>query len=140
MGNWEQLLQTLLKNADGVTIIMSFVIFALTFAVKLPFKLLFAKVIKNERGKEWAERVIVSIPFGLAFLLRFVCNQIGFVAMTEMNAITAGATSIALYNVFKTLLKKKGVKVKVDVIDETLSKDEVFNRLCKSISEKNEKK
>lgn len=145
----DSLLDYLIKHYEVVVIVMSFIVFGLTYLLKLPIKHFTAKC-KSESMTKWLNKLIILLPFAISFALWAILCAIGYTAITEMDAATAASLAIVIYNVVERV--EKGEKVipqdiskEVEKVDEEtenvkqnaaeLSKNDVFENLVKKIKD-----
>lgn len=123
----------LLRNNEFVWAMMSILIFALTFAIKYPYKLLTRKI-QNETTRKIANKAIVLFAFGLGFLLNFLyCHYFALeftIQASLRNALSAIALHSALEiktngkveNVFNTQEGQEVVKQATEYVNGTSQK------------------
>jgi hypothetical protein len=69
------LVNFIVQNYGWVTLVITIIVLALTEAIKIPFKMLTGKI-KNEKLRKLANKSIILISFGLAFLCHYVASLI----------------------------------------------------------------
>ena len=100
----------LLNNEAYRWCVMAAVIFALTFAFKIPYKKLLTDRIKDETKRKIANKAIVIFTIGLGVFLEFVwCywHNIAFDIMEFGYGIKHGLSAIALYSALEIRIGKK---------------------------------
>lgn len=97
-----------LYNKDITIWIMAVIVFAITFLLKLPIKVL-SKKAKNEQCRKAINSVILIIPFAVGMLVEWLYDT--FIIKGVFDYVTGflvGGQSIALYGVVERFF---GVKV-----------------------------
>ena len=97
-----------LYNKDITIWIMAVIVFAITFLLKLPIKVL-SKKAKNEQCRKAINSVILIIPFAIGMLVEWLYDT--FIMKGVFDYVTGflvGGQSIALYGVVERFF---GVKV-----------------------------
>ena len=118
----------LLRNSEFVWAIMSLLIFALTFAIKYPYKLLTNKI-QNETTRKIANKAIVLFAFGLGFILNyFYCRYFGMV-FTVQDSLRNALSAIALHSALE--IKTNG---KVDNVFNTQEGQEVVDKATEYVN------
>lgn len=103
-----QWLHDILHNSYFIWCAMAVIIFLITQLIKLPYKLLTKKTIKNERARKIANAVILLIPFGLGVLGEFLYTTYYLhTAFTIITGLGYGTASISLYGIIERFFKVK---------------------------------
>lgn len=101
-------LKTILDNSYFIWCAMAVIIFLITQLIKLPYKLLTKKAIKNKRVRKIANAVILLIPFGLGVLAEFLYATYYLEqAFTVITGLGYGTASISLYGIVERFFKVK---------------------------------
>ncbi len=103
-----EVIKQLLSNDYFVWCAMAAIIFLITQIIKLPYKCLTKKLIKNERARKIANAVILLIPFGLGILGEFLYSTYYLhSAFTVITGLGYGTASISLYGIVERFFKVK---------------------------------
>lgn len=101
-------LHDMLHNSYFVWCAMALIIFGITQLIKLPYKLLTKKTIKNERKRKIANAIILLIPFALGVLGEFLYTHYYLhTAFTVIAGLGYGTASISLYGIIERFFKVK---------------------------------
>ncbi|MCM1437799.1 MAG: hypothetical protein NC131_01115 [Roseburia sp.] len=121
----------LLSNDYFVWCAMAAIIFLITQIVKLPWKCLTKKLIKNERTRKIANAVILLIPFGLGVLGDFLYSTYYLhTAFTVITGLGYGTASISLYGIVERFFK-----VKIENPYETTEEGKAVTELVEKVQE-----
>lgn len=103
-----QWLHDILHNSYFIWCAMAVIIFLITQVVKIPYKLLTKKTIKNERARKIANAVILLIPFVLGVFGEFLYTTYYLhSAFTVIAGLGYGTASISLYGIIERFFKVK---------------------------------
>lgn len=126
-----EVLIQLLSNEYFVWCVMAAIIFLITQIVKLPWKYLTSKLIKNERKRKIANAVILLIPFGLGVLCEFLYSTYYLhAAFTIITGLGYGTASISLYGIVERFLK-----VKIENPYQTTEEGQAVQELIEKVQE-----
>lgn len=118
----------LLRNDEFVWAIMSILIFALTFAIKYPYKLLTNKI-QDETKRKIANKAIVIFAFGIGIVLNYIyCRYFGTI-FTVQDSLRNSLTAIAIHSALE--IKTNG---KVDNVFNTQEGQEVVDKATEYVN------
>jgi hypothetical protein len=118
----------IVENFGWIVLVMTVLVCGLMELVKWPVKKLTAKI-QNERIRKLANKSIILLSFGLAFLLEYVAHAIipQYVSFSSAAALAEGAFANVLYLLGEGVItpeKAKAVVTQIKPIDSEASEDQ----------------
>jgi hypothetical protein len=112
----------------GLLAILGAVVCLITQFVKLPFKALFKKVIKNANVLDRVNAVIILLPLGLGVLADFILSLFTEMAFDVVQGFIIGGMALAIYALLEKIFKgnmSKQTQSALELTKETLKDGKV---------------
>lgn len=131
----------IVENYGWITFIMVALISGITEILKLPLKKLTSKI-KNEKLRKLANKSIILIAFGLAFLLRYLGSLVlpKFISYEPVLSLVEGAFSNLVYAIGEGLITPLKAKEVGETIKDVSADGEISASDAKQVVDATEAK
>lgn len=115
----------------GVLFILAFAVLLVTQVVKQPIKLLFKKIIKNEKVLDRVCAIIILLPLGFGVLADYIMSLYTDLAFDILQGIVIGGVAVAMYALLEKLIKGNKSTATIatqELVDEITEDGKIDNK------------